>query len=177
MTPATLIDEWMPLYDAVERHSRLVAAPAATVYAALWRTDFAASGVVRWLLALRGLRVPRRLTLTSLAKGGFVQLGDRPPHEVAFGIAGKFWTPSGGRTRLDAEAFRSFARPGCAKAVWNFTVDDAGGGSTRVATETRIRCLDDAARRRFRLYWAVVSRFSGLIRISMLRAIAQEASR
>lgn len=177
MTPATLVDDWMPVYDAVERHARLVAAPAAAVYAALWRTDFAASSVVRWLLALRGLGIPRRLTLTSLRDRGFVQLGERPPHEVAFGIAGRFWTPSGGRARLDAEAFRRFETPGCAKAVWSFTVDAAGHGSTRVATETRIRCVDGAARRRFRPYWAVVRRFSGLIRISMLRAVAQEASR
>jgi len=177
LTAAMLIDDWMPVYDAVERHERLIAFPTATVYAALWRTDFATSGVVRWLLALRGLGKPRRLTLASLTDRGFVTLGDRPPREVAFGVAGKIWTPSGGRVPLNAEAFRRFEWPGCAKAVWNFTADDAGSGSTRLATETRIRCVDDAARRRFRPYWVVVGRFSGLIRISMLRAIAQEASR
>jgi hypothetical protein len=75
------------------------------------------------------------------------------------------------------KAFRRFERAGCATAAWNFTVDDAESGSTRVATETRIRCVDDGARRRFRPYWAVVRVPSGLIRMSMLRAIAQEASR
>ena len=172
-----LIDDWMPVYDAVERHERAVASPGAMVYAALWRTDFAASGVVRWLLALRGLGKPRSLTLASLTESGFVKLGDRPPHEVVLGVAGKFWTPSGGRVRLDAEAFRRFERPGYATAVWNFTVDDAPSGPVRLATETRIRCVDAVARRRFRPYWAVVRLGSGLIRISMLRAIAQEASR
>jgi hypothetical protein len=77
----------------------------------------------------------------------------------------------------DAEAFRRFERPGCATAVWNFTVDEAERGLARVATETRIRCVDDGARRRFRPYRAVVRVPSGLIRTSMLRAIAQEASR
>src|SRR5437762_9244157 len=92
-----LIDDWMPVYDAVERHERAVASPGAMVYAALWRTDFAASGVVRWLLALRGLGKPRSLTLASLTESGFVKLGDRPPHEVVLGVA-----ESSGRRPADA---------------------------------------------------------------------------
>src|SRR5207245_10189624 len=71
----------------------------------------------------------------------------------------------------------SLRAAGYATAVWNFTVDDAPSGSVRLATETRIRCVDAVARRRFRPYWAVVRLGSSLIRISMLRAIAQEASR
>src|SRR5439155_20900671 len=102
-----LIDDWMRVYVAVERHERADASPGAMVYAALWRTDFAASGVVRWLLALRGLGKPRSLTLASLTESGFVKLGDRPPHEVVLGVAGKFWTPSGGRVRLDARGLPS----------------------------------------------------------------------
>src|SRR5438094_714581 len=95
VTAGMLIDDWMPVYDAVERHERAVASPGAMGYAALWRTDFAASGVVRWLLALRGLGKPRSLTLASLTESGFVKLGDRPPHGVVCGGAGRFWTPSG----------------------------------------------------------------------------------
>jgi len=40
-----------------------------------------------------------------------------------------------------------------------------------VATETRIRCTDDASRRAFLRYWRVIRPFSGLIRMEMLRSI------
>src|SRR5205809_7520725 len=160
-----LIDDWMPVYDAVERHERAVASPGAMVYAALWRTDFAASGVVRWLLALRGLGKPRSLTLASLTESGFVKLGDRPPHEVVLGVAGKFWTPSGGRVRLDAEAFRRFERPGYATAGSNFTVGDPPCGSARLAAEARIPSGAARARRCLRPSWRALRLGSGLIRL------------
>jgi hypothetical protein len=172
-----LIDDLMPVFDAVERHAITIAAQTAVVYRAIAQTDFARSGPIRWLLRLRGLGAPRRLTLGDIARGGFVLLGERPGREMAFGIAGRFWTPSGGRVALDADGFRRFERAGHAKAVWDFRVADAGDGSTRLTTETRIWCADAAARRRFRVYWAVVGRFSGLIRILMLRAVAREATR
>ena len=166
----------MPVFDAVERHARVIAAPPAVVYAAITRVDFARSGVIRWLLRLRGVGV-RRLRLGDVTKSRFVPLGERPGRELAFGIAGRFWTPSGGRITLDADGFRRFERAGHAKAVWDFRVAEAGAGATRLSTETRIWCADGAARRRFRMYWAVVRPFSGLIRILMLRAVAREATR
>ena len=46
---------------------------------------------------------------------------------------------------------------------------------TRLSTETRVRCSEDASRRRFRLYWAVIAPFSGLIRREVLRTIRHEA--
>ena len=170
----SLIDHCMPVFDAVERHALTIAAPPAIVYSALSRVDFARSGPIRWLLRVRGLGAQRRLTLADVTRGGFVLLGERPGLEMAFGIAGRFWTPSGGRVTLDADAFRRFERPGYAKAVWDFRVTDAGHGSTRLTTETRIRCVDATGRRRFRVYWALVRPFSGLIRILMLRAVARE---
>src|SRR5207245_2853201 len=88
VTAGMLIDDWMPVYDAVERHERAVASPGAMVYAALWRTDFAASGVVRWLLALRGLGKPRSLTLASLTESGFVKLGVQNPLPIWLGVGG-----------------------------------------------------------------------------------------
>ena len=165
----------MPIFDAVERHALTIAAPPAAVYGAISRVDFARSGPIRWLLRARGLGARGRLTLGDVTRRGFVLLGERPGSEMAFGIAGKFWTPSGGRVTLDADGFHRFERAGYAKAVWDFRVAAAEHGSSRLTTETRIRCVDSTARRRFRLYWAVVRPFSGLIRILMLRAVAREA--
>lgn len=76
---------------------------------------------------------------------------------------------------MDASGFRTFDRPGYAKAAWNFSLSEQENGTTRLATETRVLCLDDVSRRRFRLYWAFVGPFSGLIRREMLRSIRSTA--
>jgi hypothetical protein len=129
---------------------------------------------------LRGLRRPghvERLTLDRLIAGGFVPLGERAGREIALGLVGRFWTPSGGRVTVGAADFKSFARPAHARVVWTFVLDPDGPEATRLATETRVACVDAAGRWRFRLYWFVVRPFSGLIRGAMLAAIAREATR
>jgi hypothetical protein len=90
---------------------------------------------------------------------------------------GRFWTPSGGRAALTPQDFKSFARPGYAKAVWTFVVEPDGSEASRLATETRVACTDTTSRLRFRLYWLVVRPFSGVIRAAMLAAVAREATR
>src|SRR5439155_292666 len=112
-----------------------------------------------------------------LVDGGFLRLGEREGREVALGLVGRFWMPSGGRVKVRPDAFRDFAEPGNAKVVWTFAVEPLGTGTTRLVTETRVQCLDAASRRRFRLYWLVVRPFSGLIRHAMLGAVAREATR
>jgi hypothetical protein len=111
----TLADELLPVYDVRTRHAITVAAPASAVWAALHRADFASAWYVRGLLMLRGLRRPteaRRLTLDRLIAGGFIALGERAGREIALGLIGRFWTPSGGRVRVTPGAFRAFASRG-----------------------------------------------------------------
>ena len=179
-----LIDELMPRFDEFERHALVIPAPPEVVYAALHRVDLLDSRATRWLLALRtaparGFRRSRArvpLTLERVLQSGFVLLGERPGHELALGVVGKFWTLTGTRLTVDAERFRGFADPGYARVVWDFRLAAEPGG-TRLSTETRITCTDPASRRRFRLYWRIIRPFSGLTRIAMLRAIAREATR
>ena len=77
--------------------------------------------------------------------------------------------------RRAAEDFDAFAEPGYAKAAWNFRVTPGTGGRCMVTTETRVRCTDDASRRRFVLYWAVVGLFSGVVRKQGLKLIKRDA--
>lgn len=175
-----LADEFLPVYDVIMHHAIGVAAPARDVWAALHRADFAGAWYVRALLVLRGLRRPAqtdRLTLDRLIRGGFIPLGERDGREIALGLVGRFWTPSGGRAALTPQDFKSFARPGYAKAVWTFVVEPNGPEASRLATETRVACTDTTSRLRFRLYWLVVRPFSGVIRAAMLAAVAREATR
>ena len=180
-----LIDEFMPIYDVSEYHETTIRAPINSVYEAVWTADLNRSLIVRLLVTLRGLpsslslsdhqRKPN-LNLDALMKSGSVLLGENRPNEIALGLIGRFWTPAGGRCRVkDAEAFRDFDQSGYAKAVWNFSLVEDGPTATRLATETRVRCLDDGSRRRFRLYWSVIGPFSGLIRHEVLRAIRRSS--
>jgi hypothetical protein len=174
-----LIEKFAPVYDVSEYHETVIHAPIQTVYDALRTTDFGASPVIRMLLRLRQLpaslgkpRQPRTiLNLEAIMKSGFVLLGENPPDEIALGVIGQFWKLSGGRSCVDAASFEAFDEPGYAKAVWNFSLVDLGASVTRLATETRVVCTDRASKLRFRLYWALIRPFSGLIRREALRAI------
>lgn len=88
-----------------------------------------------------------------------------------FGIAGKFWRPDGSLRWLTAEEFGRFEEPGFAKAVLNVAVADDGRGATLLSTETRVLCFGARARGLFRLYWTLIERFSGLIRLELLKRV------
>ncbi len=180
-----LIDDFLPAAEFAERHALRMRAPPERAYAAARRLDLGGSPVVRVLFALRslpalftrrGYRGERALgmSMEGLLRSGFILLGERPPQEVVLGLVGRFWTPSGCIERIDPAEFAGFDRPGMAVAAWNFTVLPTDEGSL-VATETRVRCTDDAARRSFARYWRVVRPFSGLIRMEALRAIRRTA--
>jgi hypothetical protein len=175
----TLADEFLPTFEFVTAHARDIAAPAPVVWSALHHANLASAWYVGALLTLRGLRRPgsvRQITLESLvADGGFTLLAERPGQEVALGLVGRFWMPSGGRIKVAPAHFRAFAEPGYAKAVWTFALEPRGPAATRLATQTRVALTDAASRRRFRVYWLVVRPFSGLIRMAMLGAVAREA--
>ena len=180
-----LIDEHLPHADFAERHALRVHAPPERAYAAARRLDLGGSPLVRALFALRslpalvtrgGYRGEKALAMSmeGLLRSGFILLDERAPHEFVLGLVGRFWTPSGCIERIDPAEFAVFDRPGMALAAWNFTILPTDEGSL-VATETRVRCTDAAARRSFGRYWRVVRPFSGLIRMEALRAIRRSA--
>jgi hypothetical protein len=180
-----LIDDHLPHADFAERHALRVHAPPERAYQAARRLDLSGSPLVRVLFALRSLpglftlkrargRKGLETSMEGLLRNGFVLLDERPPHELVLGLVGRFWTPTGGIERIHPAEFAVYDRPGMAVAAWNFTVLPTDEGSL-VATETRVRCTDDAARRSFARYWRVVKPFSGLIRMEGLRAIRRAA--
>jgi len=178
-----LIDRFLPEFEARERHAVPVRAPADRAYIAARRVDLARSAAIRALFAARGIpmllrrgaRRPRTMALDDLLRGGFVMLGEEPPVEFVLGVAGRFWTPGGGIARIGPEDFGPFDQPGHAKAAWNFRIEPRGADRSIVYTETRIHCTDDAARRRFLLYWSVVGPFSAVIRRQALSLVARDA--
>jgi hypothetical protein len=156
---------------ARSRHTRHIPAPPDRVWHALLGLDFRAAPLARVLLALRGMRAA---TFADLERIGFVRLRERPPHHLAFGLVGRFWTLRGGLRRVPAGAFDTFNEPGWARVLWTFDLRPERGG-TLLATETLVWCTDRASARRFRRYWAVVGPFSGLLRRAMLRLVHRAA--
>ncbi len=177
-----LIDEFMPTYDFDEKHETSVRASAETVYAALNSFDFNESAVIRWLFRLRGLASKNScdaggqvLTLRDMTKFDFVVLGEKPNEEILFGLVGKFWKPTGDLQKIKAEDFFGFDKSGYAKAAWNFTVAESATKETRLTTETRVQCTDDASRSQFSFYWTFIKPFSGWIRQEALRLAKEKA--
>jgi hypothetical protein len=184
----TLLDDWMPTFDVAERHAIDVRAGAARTYEVARDTDLAALPLVR---ALMGLRAVPALAARALGRRGqvtsggaqhaggpgglpFTLLADTPGSEFVLGLAGRFWTPSGGIVPAEAADFSSPPPPGLAHAAWNFRVEPRAGGCT-VTTETRVLCADAITRSQFLRYWRIIRFGSGMIRRSMLREIRRRA--
>lgn len=172
-----LLDDFLPRWDVRQRHATVVRATPEHVYQAVRRLDLGRSRLNRWLFRARGLPVGLQISLTDLMSRGFVLLGEDPPRELVLGLIARPWTLMGGVRPVDEAAFRRFDRPGYARIGWSFVVKPRSAGWTRLETETRIRCTDQASRRRFRRYWRVIGPFSGVVRKQALLIIKRDAER
>lgn len=180
-----LIDRYLPTYEWNEVHSTEIRAAPAAVLAALRAVTAREMRLVGLLLRLRTLparvfgqrRSVRREgpVLEEILRSAFVLLAENES-EMVVGTIGKFWQLAATHAEFtDGEAFVAFAAPGRARAVMSFSLSDAGGGWTRLSTETRVATTDAGARRRFGAYWLLVRPGSGLIRILWLRAVKTRA--
>lgn len=104
-------------------------------------------------------------------------LDEKPNEEIVIGVVGKFWKLTGNIQSVSTERFVEFNEKGFAKAAWNFSLRSDGADKTTLTTETRIRCMDDASRRKFKQYWTFIGPFSGIIRKEMLRIIKRDAEK
>lgn len=183
-----ILDRVLPRYDVSERHARTLGVPLDIAWSALWSADLGGGAVVKLLMGLRALpaalagagalrRPPRRVRLEELIAFGFGRLAEEPGREVVLGIEGRFWRPLGNLEPFDRTRFARPVEPGLARAAWNFALEPAGVGRTRLTTETRVLCGDARSRRKFKLYWLLVRPGSGWIRHAILAAVAREAGR
>jgi hypothetical protein len=147
----SLIDDWLPEFDVGKRYDAAVAASPERALDLVLAAPVAPDPVVGGLLALRGLPAHGRAIEDYLRALDFDHLGRTPTEWAA---------------ALDGERL---------KIAVAFEAEPIPGGS-RLATETRVRALDERARRGFRLYWLAIGPFSGLIRRRWLSAV-QEAAR
>jgi hypothetical protein len=191
-----LLDALLPVFDATRIEHRVIGGHPPALYDAVVRADF-----MRTWRESRGLRAlsytrssaqrafarargrpfveppaPPSLRLADMpAHGDWVRLGEAPPHEIAFGVIGRFW---GGETvweQIDAAAFTTFARPGVARIACNFSLRPYGASRTLVSYEARTQATDADSRRAFLRYWNVVTAGVGIVMRSQLRTVEREA--
>ena len=165
-----LIDRALPRYDEREYHQIEIHGERTEVYQTVRALDFSDSFLIRTLFRLRGL--PATATnLDGLLQVGFLLVDEIPNVEFVLGLVGKFWTLRAQILHMDAVQYTEFSQPGYAKLAWNFAIQEPAPGLVRLSTETRIVCTDNRSRLRFKLYWFLIGRFSGLTRREMLRSV------
>jgi hypothetical protein len=171
-----LIDDWLPEFDVGERHDVAVSLEPERALELALSSPAAPDRIVRALISARGMRARDETIERFFAAHGFVVL-DRTSAQWVAGAVGAVWRRQGGLVRLDdAEAWHASSVPGTIKGAVDFRAERIPGGS-RLTTETRVKAVDDQARRAFRFYWLAIGPFSALIRRRWLRAIQETARR
>ena len=168
-----LIHKALPRYDEREYHQIEIRGNPTRVYESVRALDFSDSFLIRTLFRFRGL--PATSTnLDGLLQVGFLLVDEIPNVEFVLGLVGKFWTLRAQILQLDAVQYSEFSQRGYAKLAWNFAIRESAPGVVRLSTETRIVCTDSHSKSRFRLYWFLIGRFSGLTRREMLRGVKRK---
>ncbi len=171
-----LLDRTIPNYDHAHTESTVLPGTPEQLYPLVRHGDFGTTPATRMLYRLRG--IPDFPTsIDGMIDGGFVLIGEEPPHEFVMGLAGQFWKPSGGRVEIAADDFAAFADHGHSIVVMNFHLSPRGADRTRITTESRVRSNGPQAKMAMGLYWTVIYPFSRFIRREMLRAISRDAAR
>jgi len=153
------LDAFLPTYEFASRHEVAVDVESVRAERALRELTFREVPLVRALLLARGLgrRAGDDTVLATMAPRATV-LEDVPGEGVVLSLTGQFWRLRGRGPEPPARAVVDFRSvPG------------------RLTTETRVHVADSRSRRKFSRYWRVVRPFSGLIRLSVLRAAKRRA--
>jgi hypothetical protein len=181
----SLLDQFMPTYEVVERHRVRVAAPAEITFAAACDMDFQDSAVIRGIFKARELILrskpdgtPRPRGMVALTKSfGWGVLVEVPGREIVMGGVTQPWLANPIFRSLPPEEFASFRDSGYVKIIWSLRADPVGETDSVFLTETRATATDASARAKFRWYWSKASPGIWLIRRMTLGPVKKEAER
>jgi hypothetical protein len=180
-----LLDQFMPAYDIVDRHSRRVEAPAAVTLAIAREMKLFQLPVVRAIVRGRELILragtddrprPRGL-LAEMQSLGWGVLAEVPERQIVVGAVTKPWEANVTFRSVPADEFAAFAEPDYVKIAWTLRADPVDEGSAVFRTETRVLPTDATARAKFRRYWPFFSPGIKLIRRLALREVRSQAER
>jgi hypothetical protein len=204
MTPSAaprpmLLDAALPDFDATRIEHRVIDGEQARVYDVVLGADFMRAwrehAAVRALGAARSMAEqivarargraaaqaaaePGSMRLADLpTHGQWVRLGEDPPHELTFGVVGRFWSGETSWEEIDATDFAGFSAPGFARIGCAFSLRPYGTARTLVSYEARTAATDDEARRAFLRYWRAASAGAGVVMRAQLAVVAALASK
>jgi hypothetical protein len=178
-----LLDQFIPLYEVVERHHVGVAAPAEIALAAARDMDLSQSVLIRGIFKGRELflgghadtvRSPRPL-LAWARELGCAVLAEIPDREIVLGAVTRPWVANPVFRPLPSQEFASFREPGYAKIAWTLRADPISATESVARTETRVATTDQTARKAFRRYWSLVSPGVEVIRWISLQLVKKKA--
>jgi hypothetical protein len=183
--PDALLDEFMQTYETGERHKICVAAPAEITLSAAADADFDSNALIRgifkgreWILRSRPDAAVRPRGILARTKSlGWGVLAELPGREIVMGAVTRPWDANPVFKALPPNEFAAFQEPGYVKIAWTLRADPAGNGESIFRTETRAIATDPEARRKFRMYWSLLSPGIIAIRRAMLPAVKAEAQR
>ncbi len=173
----TLLDVIVPVWTDRTVQGLDVAASPERVAEAIRETSLDDAKIASLLVGVRtlgaSLRQHRPFVETGDFEPGFVRLGETE-REVCIGFMGRPW-PGGAVSSelLNADTFGTAEVLDQVKVAISIRCAAAAYG-TLLVTETRI-VVGPLATRHFGLYWKIVKPASGLVRGSLLRAIARRA--
>lgn len=163
------LTRWLEQHQFSEYHEIEIERTADCVFEAIKKIDITQSRIIRILFRIRGL--PSGMgNFYSFLDNGFILLEDRINEEIVFG----FLIGWKGLLKISPDEFKNLNDNRIIKGVWNFKLIPEED-NTILSTETRVYCPTILSRVRFSIYWFVISQFSGLIRIIMLKLIKKQA--
>jgi hypothetical protein len=180
-----LLDTFMPSYDVCERHHKAVTAPAEATLAAAKAVEFEGSRIIRAIFKARALIMRSNPDAAGRPPGLFEQmkaigwgvLAETPGRELIMGAVTKPWQANPVFRPLPPEDFAAFAEPDHVKIAWTLRAVPTADGGSVFHTETRAVATDPAARKKFRVYWSLLSPGIILIRSALLPTIEAAADR
>jgi hypothetical protein len=180
-----LLDDFMPVYEIVERHHIRVDAPALLTLAVASQLDLQASPLVRGIIRTREVilgathqeRPQPQSLLAEVQAIGWGLLAEIPGREVVVGAVTRPWEANVTFRAVPPGQFAAFAEPGYVKIAWTIRADPIDARRSVFRTETRAIATDGYARTRFRRYWSLFSPGIIVIRWALLAPVKREAER
>lgn len=119
---------------------------------------------------------PRGL-LAAMRSFGWGVLAEQPEREIVVGAVTQPWEANVTFRSLPPDQFAAYNEPDGVKIVWTLRADPIGDHHSIFMTETRAVATDQAARDRFRRYWAFASPGIAAVRWLSLKPLKREAER
>ncbi len=178
----SVLDAFVPRYDVSSNQETIVDAAPSAVFAAMRRFSFFQSPLISGLMharaAILGAKNGQELALEGFVNEmkafGWAVLDEVPGRRIVLGCATRPWEADVTFRPLDAASWQSFDEPNYVKIAVSIEALPHGTG-TLLRTLTRAAATDEAARRRFRRYWAVFSPGIWLVRWEGLRLVRKHA--